>query len=143
MYRDMLRSPSGLPCTPPPWGALVAVDLATGEKKWEVPLGRFVIPAGKRGNALPLPVDGMLGVGGSVVTAGGLVFIASASFDDTLRAFDVESGKVLWEAPLPAGGQASPMTYRYRGRQYVVIAAGGHGKGGTKQGDAVIAYAVP
>jgi len=143
MYRDMLRSPSGLPCTPPPWGALAAVDLATGEKKWEVPLGRFVIPAGKRGNVEPLPVDGMLGVGGSVVTAGGLVFIASASFDDTLRAFDVESGKVLWEAPLPAGGQASPMTYRYRGRQYVVIAAGGHGKGGTKQGDAVIAYAVP
>jgi quinoprotein glucose dehydrogenase len=143
MYREILRSPSGLPCSAPPWGTLAAVDLRTGEKKWETPLGRIVVPPGKRGNAEALPIEGMAGFGGSLVTASGLVFVASAFFDDTLRAFDVESGKSVWEVPLPAGGQATPMTYRYRGKQYIVISAGGHGKVGTKQGDAVIAYAVP
>jgi quinoprotein glucose dehydrogenase len=143
LYREILRSPQGLPCNPPPWGALTAVDLRSGEKKWEVPLGHLVVPANKRGNPEPVHIDGMGSFGGSLVTGGGLVFIAAAFFDDTLRAFDVESGAVLWEAPLPAGGQAAPMTYRHRGTQYVVIAAGGHGKVGTKQGDAVIAYALP
>jgi quinoprotein glucose dehydrogenase len=142
-YREVLRSPSGLPCNPPPWGALTAVDLATGAKKWDVPLGHLVIPAGKRGNPEALTIDGMASFGGSLVTAGGLVFIAASFFDDTLRAFDVDSGKILWESPLPAGGQAAPMTYRFHAKQYVVIAAGGHGKAGTKQGDSVVAYALP
>ena len=143
MYREVLRSPSGLPCSAPPWGTLAAVDLRTGDKKWESPLGRLTIPAGKRGNEKDLTIDGMAGFGGSLITGSGLVFIAGAFFDDTLRAFDIETGKVLWEAPLPAGGQASPMTYRHRGKQYVVISAGGHGKVGTRPGDSVIAYAVP
>jgi quinoprotein glucose dehydrogenase len=78
-----------------------------------------------------------------MVTAGGLVFIAAA-MDDYLRAFDVETGAELWKSRLPAGGQATPMTYRLRpdGRQFVVIAAGGHGKLGTKLGDALVAFAL-
>jgi quinoprotein glucose dehydrogenase len=143
MYREVLTSPHGLPCNPPPWGALAAIDLGTGEKKWEVPLGRLVIPPGARGNVEALTIDGMPGFGGSLVTGGGLVFIANALLDDTLRAFDIESGRVLWETALPAGGQASPMTYRHHGKQYIVICAGGHGKAGTKQGDAVVAYTLP
>jgi quinoprotein glucose dehydrogenase len=83
-------------------------------------------------------------MGGPIVTAGGLVFIA-ATLDDYLRAYDVETGEELWRARLPAGGQATPMTYRLRddGKQYVVIAAGGHGAMGTRPGDSVIAYALP
>jgi quinoprotein glucose dehydrogenase len=77
-----------------------------------------------------------------MVTAGGLVFTAAA-MDDTLRAFDASSGKLVWSQPLPAGGQATPMSYEIGGRQYIVIAAGGHGKLQTKLGDAVIAYALP
>ena len=136
MYREAFLAPSGMPCIAPPWGLLVAVDLASGAKKWEVPLGRATLPSGEVINGLP-------SLGGSLVTAGGLVFIAATLHEDKLRAFDVDTGKLLWESPLPAGAQASPMTYRYQGRQYVVISAGGHGKGGTKMGDSVVAYALP
>jgi quinoprotein glucose dehydrogenase len=116
------------------------VDLASGRVRWEVPFGTTrdltPIPVG-----LPL---GLPSMGGPVVTASGLVFIGAA-LDDFLRAFDVETGKELWRARLPAGGQATPMTYRLRpdGRQYVVIAAGGHGTLGTRQGDWLVAYALP
>ncbi|HEX9671626.1 MAG TPA: PQQ-binding-like beta-propeller repeat protein, partial [Thermoanaerobaculia bacterium] len=137
MYREPFLAPSGLPCTPPPWGTLVAVDLATGEKRWEVPNGVAELPGGAR-------IDGLPGFGGPLVTAGGLVFLAAAFRDDRLRAYDVETGKVLWEAALPAGGQATPMTYLGRdGTQYVVLAAGGHGKAGTRQGDSLVAFALP
>jgi quinoprotein glucose dehydrogenase len=78
-----------------------------------------------------------------MVTAGGLVFIAATRSEHVLRAFDVETGKVLWEGDLPASAQATPMTYRLKGKQYVVIAAGGHGKLGSMQGDAVVAFALP
>lgn len=137
MAREWALAPSFLPCSPPPWGALTAVDLATGQVRWEVPLGS-------------MPTDhpearewGSLVLGGALVTGGGLVFIAG-TFDRHLRAFDVETGAELWKAPLPAGGNATPMTYRIGedGRQYVVIAAGGHeAMGGL--GDHLVAFALP
>ncbi|MCU1227817.1 MAG: quinoprotein glucose dehydrogenase [Acidobacteria bacterium] len=133
MYREPLTSPKGLPCNPPPWGALSAVSIDTGEIKWEVPLGHLT---------KPIEINGMVELGGPLVTASGLTFISAALHDDTLRAFDTTSGRVLWESALPAGAQSTPMTYRYKGRQYIVISAGGHGKAGTTMGDHVVAYAI-
>jgi quinoprotein glucose dehydrogenase len=141
LYRvPALVSPLDLPCTKPPWGTLLAVDTATGEVKWEVPLGtvRDLAP-------VPLPITwGTPNLGGPIVTQGGLVFIGAA-MDNYLRAFDLETGKELWKGRLPAGGQATPMTYRLgeNGRQFVVIAAGGHGRMGTDIGDSVVAFALP
>ena len=139
MYREALLSPSGLPCNPPPWGALAAIDLGTGDVRWEVPLGM-----NPELTATPDARDwGSLNFGGALVTAGGLVFIA-ATRDATLRAFDVETGKVLWSATLPAGAAATPMTYRTTaGRQLIVIAAGGHSALRTKMGDYVVAFTLP
>ena len=141
MRREALLSPFGLPCTAPPWGSLSAVDLRSGEIKWQVPLGstRDLAPF-----FVPSRTFGTPNVGGPIVTAGGLIFIGAA-MDNYLRAFDVETGKELWKGRLPAGGQATPMTYRAGpgNRQFVVIAAGGHGGLGTKQGDSVVAYALP
>jgi quinoprotein glucose dehydrogenase len=142
MSRVFMRSSfPGLPCNPPPWGLLTAVDLSSGRIKWSVPLGNIL-----RFYHLPLPDRGWgsPNLGGAIVTAGGLVFIA-ATLDPYLRAFDTDSGKLLWEAKLPAGGQATPMTYQVRsdGKQYLVIAAGGHGKLGTKLGDSVVAFTLP
>jgi quinoprotein glucose dehydrogenase len=138
MYREHLRGPSGAPCNPPPWGALTAVDLGTGAVRWEVPLGTIsqlgMFPESKNW--------GSLNLGGSTVTAGGLVFIAAA-MDTYLRAFDVETGKEIWRLELPASAQATPMTYQVDGRQYLVICAGGHGKLGTRMGDYVVAFALP
>jgi quinoprotein glucose dehydrogenase len=144
MRRGVVISPLGLPCTPPPWGALVAISLQTGKKLWEVPLGttRDVF---KRKIGLPLSFDwGTPNLGGPIVTATGLVFVAAA-MDDYLRAFDIETGRELWRGRLPAGAQATPMTYRLdqSGRQFVVVAAGGHGKLGTDRGDYVVAFALP
>jgi quinoprotein glucose dehydrogenase len=140
MARRPVLGPLGVPCNRPPWGTLLAVDLATGEKRFEVPLGtvRDLAP-------LPIPIRwGTPNLGGPLLTASGLVFIGAA-MDDYLRAFDVGSGEELWKGRLPAGGQATPMTYRLRedGRQFVVIAAGGHGKLGTTLGDTVVAFALP
>lgn len=123
--------------TKPPWGTLAAVDMKTGQLKWEVPLG-FMMDPQKYPDAVKW---GSINFGGAITTAGGLVFIAS-SIDGFMRAFDTNNGEVLWEATLPAGGQATPMTYELNGRQYVVIAAGGHGKLGTKLGDFIVAYAL-
>jgi quinoprotein glucose dehydrogenase len=137
---EPLLSPFGAPCNPPPWGKLVAIDLKAGQRLWEVPLGstRDLAP-------FPLWLNlGVPNIGGPVVTASGLVFIGAAT-DNFLRAFDLRDGRQLWKGRLPAGGQATPMTYRLRpgGKQYVVIAAGGHEYLGTKTGDAVVAYALP
>jgi quinoprotein glucose dehydrogenase len=132
MFRTPLLAPSGLPCNAPPWGTVAAVDLFTGKKVWDVPLGSFI----------PGMNTGTVTLGGPIVTAGGLVFTAAA-MDNFLRAFDSETGKELWKYQLPAGGQATPMTYTVNGKQYLVIAAGGHGKLGTKQGDFVIAFTLP
>jgi len=140
MSRRVIRSPSGLPCNRPPWGALVAVDLSQGTIRWNVPLGTTadLLPN------LASAIRGTPNLGGPIITAGGLVFIAAA-MDDYLRAFDIETGAELWKGRLPAGGQAMPMSYRLRpdGKQFVVIAAGGHGKLGTRLGDAVVAFALP
>jgi quinoprotein glucose dehydrogenase len=134
MHREALTSPSGMPCNPPPWGALTAVDLATGDVRWDVPLG----------TSPELPtIPGSVNLGGALTTASGLVFIAGAR-DTQLRAFDVETGSVLWSGELPASAQATPMTYRApSGRQLVVIAAGGHTGLRTKTGDHVVAFALP
>ena len=131
MFRTPLLSPSGLPCNAPPWGTVAAVDLFEGKKIWDVPLGSF----------LPGMNTGTITLGGPMVTAGGVVFTAAA-MDNYLRAFDSETGKEIWKYELPAGGQATPMTYTLSGKQYLVIAAGGHGKLGTKQGDYVVAFTV-
>jgi quinoprotein glucose dehydrogenase len=132
MFRTPLLTARGLPCNAPPWGTIAAVDLFTGKKVWDVPLGTYV----------PGMTTGSVNLGGPMVTAGGLVF-TSAAMDGFLRAFDAETGKEVWKVELPAGGQATPMTYSVNGTQYVVIAAGGHGKLGTKQGDSVVAYTLP
>jgi len=139
MYREPLLSPQGAPCNPPPWGALAAVDLDTGDIRWEVPLGVSPeVAALVAGHSW-----GSINLGGALVTAGGLVFVAAAR-DPTLRAFDVDTGKVLWSAALPAGAQATPMTYRAAsGKQLVVIAAGGHSALRTTMGDYVVAFSVP
>jgi quinoprotein glucose dehydrogenase len=137
--RDILRTPAGVLCNPPPWGTLAAIDLASGRVRWQVPLGTIPGLAQVPGSS----EWGSPNLGGSIVTAGGLVFIAAA-MDQYLRAFDVETGKELWKGALPAGGQATPMTYQGRdGKQYVVIAAGGHGRLGTPLGDYVIAFGLP
>jgi quinoprotein glucose dehydrogenase len=128
MRRRIVLGPSGLPCTPPPFGALVAVNLATGGILWNVPLGAMG------------GVPGSPNLGGPIATASGLVFIG-ATIDRQFRAFDVETGRELWSAPLPAGARATPMTYEAGGRQFVVIAAGGGGPFGA--GDAIIAFALP
>jgi quinoprotein glucose dehydrogenase len=138
--RELLRSPLGLPCNAPPWGTLVAVDLDDGHVRWDVPLGTMSDVA-----HVPLPRSwGSPSLGGPLVTAGGLVFIA-ATMDRRLRAFDTENGKQVWEMALPASAQATPMTYRVRpdGRQFIVLAVGGHHLMHTTLGDYLIAYALP
>ena len=146
MRRAPLLSPSGTPCNPPPWGTLVAVDLFSGRTAWDVPLGSVISGDFKRLLVRlfrPVLLDsGSPNLGGPIATAGGLVFTA-ASMDNHLRAFDSDTGRELWKYELPAGGQATPMTYRVDGRQYLVIAAGGHGKLGTKLGDYVVAFTLP
>jgi quinoprotein glucose dehydrogenase len=132
MRRTAFKSDLGIPCVKPPWGTLTAVDMQHGTIKWQIPLG----------DTPYIHVNlGLPGLGGPIVSAGGLVFIA-ASLDDRLRAFDTDSGKLLWEVKLPAGGQATPMTYSVGGRQYLVIAAGGY-KSDSTRGDYLIAYALP
>jgi len=137
MRRDPMLAPNGVPCAPPPWGSLVALDLNAGTVKWNVPLG-----------SVPWVTDtaakdwGSLNLGGAIITGGGLVFIAG-TWDHHLRAFDLETGRELWSAPLPFGGHAMPMTYEAGGRQYVVVAAGGHDRLDPGLGDYVIAYTLP
>jgi quinoprotein glucose dehydrogenase len=126
----------GYPAIKPPWGTLNAIDLSTGEFAWRVPVGEYV-----ELTARGIPRTGTETFGGSIVTGGGLVFIAGTK-DERIHAFDKATGRLLWEHPLPAGGYATPSTYMVRGRQYVVIAAGGAGKLQTKAGDAFVAFSL-
>lgn len=128
--RNLLVSPFGVLCTQPPWGLLAAVDLGSGEIVWRKALGEMY------GINLGLP-----GVGGTIVTAGGLVFVG-ATMDNMIRAFDIETGNLLWDWELPAAGQATPMTYVWNDRQYVVIYAGGNARAVGDLGDSVIAFAL-
>jgi quinoprotein glucose dehydrogenase len=141
MVREgILMSPLGMPCTRPPWGTLRAVDLQSGAVRWEVPLGtvRDLAPG-------PLAFNwGTPTLGGPLLTASGLIFIGAVA-ENAFRAFELETGKELWEVRLPAPGSATPMTYRLRpdGKQFVVIAAGGHARAPTGVSDHLIAFALP
>jgi quinoprotein glucose dehydrogenase len=127
----------GVPLIAPPWGTLNAVDLARGEILWRVPFGEYphLVAKGIRHT-------GALSFGGPILTAGGVLFIA-ATPDEKIRAYDKFTGTVLWEHALPAAGYATPSTYEIGGRQFVVIAAGGGGKLGTRHGDSIVAFALP
>jgi quinoprotein glucose dehydrogenase len=132
MARQILLSPAGTPCNAPPWGMLTAIDTNTGEHRWQVPLGEFG----------GIPGSGSPNLGGPISTAGGLTFIG-ATFDGFFRAFDSRTGKELWRAKLPASAKSTPMTFVHKGRQYVVIAAGGHDRRIGPLGDKVVAFALP
>jgi len=137
---SMWTSPFGVPCNPPPWGELSAIDMDTGEYLWRRPLGQVAF--GPFNLFKTFESWGSPTVGGPIVTAGGLIFIA-ATMDSTFRAFDVGTGQELWSAKLPVPGMAVPMTYEAGGRQYVVIAAGGSTLIGTALSDHLIAYTLP
>ena len=131
LQRQALMTPSGVPCGPQPFGSIVAINLNTGQKVWSVPHGEMV-----KGES------GSMGDGGVIATAGGLIFAASSN-DPWLRAYNSTTGRELWRGQLPVPSNATPMTYSAKGRQYVVIAAGGHGFIGKGQSDEVVAYALP
>jgi quinoprotein glucose dehydrogenase len=136
--RELLVSPLGLPCNPPPWGVLTALDLGSRKIVWQVPLGTTE-------ELNPLGLARHIGtptIGGPLATASGLIFIGAA-LDDYLRAFDAKTGAELWTGRLPAAGIATPTSYLWQGRQYVVIAAGGDGEAGAPAGDTLIAFALP
>lgn len=131
------RDPEGFPVNRRPWGQLHAIDLDAGRVKWSVPLGTY-----PQLEARGLPPTGTFNLGGPVVTKGGLVFIGG-TMDERFRAFDKETGEVLWEYQLEFGAYATPATFEIAGRQYVVVAAGGGGKPGTKPGDLFYCFALP
>ncbi|HYL85555.1 MAG TPA: pyrroloquinoline quinone-dependent dehydrogenase [Candidatus Angelobacter sp.] len=136
-YKKFL-DPDGYPAVAPPWGTLNAIDLNTGEYVWKIPLGVYPELAAKG-----MTNTGTENYGGPIVTAGGLVFIGATNFDRKFRAFDKATGELLWEATLPFSGNATPATYSVRGRQYVVIAAGGGKDPRADSGGVYVAFALP
>jgi quinoprotein glucose dehydrogenase len=128
----------GIPCNAPPWGYVAGVDLRTGETVWQHRNGTVRDQA-----PVPLPFElGVPSLGGPIITAGGVAFL-SGTLDYFLRAYDLTTGDEIWKARLPAGGHSTPVSYEAGGRQYIVVAAGGHAGLGTTQGDYVIAYTLP
>lgn len=138
MRREILLSPLDLPCTPPPWGVLAAVDLGSGEIVWRRALGTI---EDLTDGALKIEL-GTPTIGGPMATAGGLIFIG-ATLDYYLRAFDIETGEELWKGRLPTTATATPMSYEWNGRQYVVVFAGGYSNVDAPPGDELIAFALP
>ena len=138
MQRDPFLSPLGLPCTQPPWGKLVALDLRQRTILWQVPLGSI---ADLAPGFVPNLEWGVPGMGGQLITGSGLVFVGAAA-EKKFRAFDLTTGDELWAGELPFAGHASPMTYQIDGKQFVVIAAGGHGQLTDDLGDALVAFAL-
>jgi len=136
-YKKFL-DPDGYPAVAPPWGTLNAIDLNTGDYAWKVPLGEYPELA-----AQGLKDTGSENYGGPVVTAGGLVFIAATNHDRKIRAFDKSTGALLWQATLPSSGNATPAVYESRGRQFVVIAAGGGKSPQGGPGGVYVAFALP
>ena len=139
----MLIGADGVPCTPPPFGKLVAIDVGAGRILWDVPLGDMALggSSSSTDKSRGATASGSPNPGGPMATAGGLVFVA-ATLDQRIRAFDITDGKALWSARLPAGGKATPMTYvGADGRQYVVVSAGGDGER-FGRGDEVVAFAL-
>ncbi|MBB1250307.1 glucose/quinate/shikimate family membrane-bound PQQ-dependent dehydrogenase [Rhizobium sp. G21] len=139
VYMGPFLGPLGIPCQAPPWGYVAAADLRTGEIAYKHVNGTVYDMT-----PLPLPFKlGVPGIGGPIITGGGVAFLGAA-VDDYIRAYDLKTGRELWKGRLPAGGQATPMTYTdSAGKQVVLIVAGGHGSVGTKTGDYVIAYSLP
>ena len=135
---EFFLSPLGIPCMPPPWGTLTAIDMDSGRIVWQVPLGQ----SKRWGITVPAFLNwGSPTVGGPIATRGGLVFIG-ATLDSAFRAYDVRTGKQLWKAPLPAPGMSVPATYEVDGKQYVAIAAGGNAFAGTELSDALMVFAL-
>jgi quinoprotein glucose dehydrogenase len=142
LYRRFLQSLSDLPCGQPPWGTLTAVDMAQGKIRWQIPLGSMQDFGGAHSQQIPA---GSISLGGPIITGGGVVFIGGTT-DSFIRGFDVETGKELWKAQLPASANATPMTYTVgaNGKQYLVIAAGGHPKITEESlGDSLVAFTLP
>jgi quinoprotein glucose dehydrogenase len=136
---EVFLSPLGIPCTPPPWGELSAIDMDSGKIVWRVALGQ----ARRFGINVPEFLNwGSPNVGGPIATGGGLIFIG-ATFDKKIRAIDIKTGRELWSADLPQPGMAVPSSYAVGGRQFVVIAGGGNALAGTDVGDALVAFALP
>jgi quinoprotein glucose dehydrogenase len=136
-YRRFL-DPDGYPAIAPPWGTLNAINLNTGEYLWKINLGEFPALA-----AQGMKTTGTENYGGPIVTAGGLLFIGATSFDKKFRAFDKSTGELLWETTLPFAGNATPATYQVKGRQFVVIAAGGGKDPKSPSGGVYVAFALP
>jgi quinoprotein glucose dehydrogenase len=136
-YRRFL-DPDGYPAIVPPWGTLNAIDLNTGEYKWKINFGEYPELAAKG-----LKNTGSENYGGPIVTAGGLLFIGATNYDKKFHAFDKSTGELLWETTLPFAGNATPITYSVKGRQYIVIAAGGGKDPRSPSGGEYVAFALP
>ena len=136
-YFDIFVDHEGYPAIKPPWGTLNAIDLNRGVIRWTVPFGEY-----PKLTAQGIRNTGTDNYGGAIVTENGLLLIGATTYDNTFHAFDKRNGKLLWSAPLPAAGNATPSTYMVNGRQYVVIACGG-GKNGAPSGGTYVAFALP
>ncbi len=136
-YRKFL-DPDGYPAVAPPWGTLSAIDLNTGKYLWKIPLGEYPELAAKG-----MPNTGSENYGGPILTAGGVLIIASSIYDRKIRAFDSTNGKLLWQADLPYAGNATPATYMVDGRQYIVIATSAARDHRSPQGAAYVAFGLP